>query len=222
MKREIMKSLQQYLFIFLLSNVVGKIYCVEIEKLFVQGRYQLGSPRITNIGEWGPFEICPGGQVVVGMRLKTQRYQGEQPVYTEDDTALNGISFICGSTTPWQQHSTGNSELKSYVGYWGEWGQTFWCSGSGDNGYAIGFQLRSQSYSQKVDNTAANNLRLICNSRRGVFYVEGDGMPWGEWTQQQICPRGTAVCAMRTQVEPARRNWDNTALNNLDVQCCEI
>ncbi|CAL8144039.1 unnamed protein product [Orchesella dallaii] len=173
----------------------------------------LSSPRITDWGEWGEFEYCKEGTYVIGMRLKTEPAQGPG-----DDTALNGISFMCGiiGETQKKLHSP-ERQIQSLSGNWGTWGVSYECP----NSYAVGFQLRSEASQKGHDDTAANNLRIFCSY--SMQYLEGSGLSWGEWTEPQLCPIGWAICGMRTQVEtPKGHNVDDSSLNNLDAQCCKL
>jgi len=173
----------------------------------------LSSPRVTEFGDWGEFEYCEEGTYVIGMRLKTEPNQG-----CGDDAALNGISFMCGVIGETQQvlHSP-ERQLQSLTGIWGDWGASYECH----NSYAVGFQLRSEEFQHDNDDSAANNLRIFCSN--SMTYLEGSGLDWGDWTEPQRCPVGWAMCGLRTQVQSSQGgNIDDTALNNLDVQCCEL
>lgn len=158
----------------------------------------LESPRITDWGEWGEFDSCPENTFVRGMRLKTEPAQGPG-----DDTALNGISFMCGVLGEPQKilHSL-SRQIHSSTGKWGTWGASYECPES----YAVGFQLRSEERQNGQDDTAANNLRIFCSNSdpNNANYLEGSGLSWGEWTDTRFCEYGSAICAIRTQVEAAK------------------
>lgn len=166
------------------------------------------TPRIVDFGQWGNWEYCPTGQFVNGFQLQTEQPQGE----FKDDTALNSIKFFCGPI--------GNSVnelnfITSKQGFWGNWGRVFPCL---DNSTAIGIQLKVERSQNILDDTGANNLRMICSDR---LIHEGDGTLWGKWLTKSVCPRKMAVCGLRTMVE----NWtdnDDTALDSIDIACCEI
>jgi len=83
----------------------------------------------------------------------------------------------------------------------------------------IGFQLRSESDQRKHDDTAANNLRVLCSDGQ---VIEGEGTAWGEWTQIQTCRKRQAICSLQTQVEMSLGLGDDSSLNNLRVECCDI
>jgi len=163
------------------------------------------SPRVTNWGTWGDWAQCPPFHYVAGMQLKTQYRQD-----VGDETALNAIRLLCvarGSYFP----------MQSLEGDLGKWGQTFHCP---SNSHVIGFQLRSESDQGAGDNTAGNNLRIICNAVPERI-IEGDGESFGSWTfgSWQECPKGQVVVGFRTQVQSNQGDGDDTALNNIDMEC---
>ncbi|ODM97349.1 Vitelline membrane outer layer protein 1 [Orchesella cincta] len=173
----------------------------------------LSSPRVTDWGDWGDFEYCPEDTFVVGMRLKTEADTGPQC----DNTALNGIRFMCGIVGESQKMLySPERQIQSFEGNWGRWGAIYECPRS----YAVGFQLRSESGRGGNDDTAANNLRIFCSN--SIEFLEGNGLSRGDWTETQRCPFGWAICGMRTQIETPQGNSDDTALNNLDIQCCKL
>lgn len=156
----------------------------------------LYSPRVTDWGEWGDFEYCPENTFVRGMRLKTEAAQGPG-----DDTSLNGITFMCGFIgEPQRVLHSHSRQIQSLVGKWGTNGVSYECP----EGYAVGFQLRSEPSQKHHDDTAANNLRIFCSTsalNNNVSYLEGSGLSWGDWTEPQLCKYGKAMCGIRTQVE---------------------
>ena len=159
------------------------------------GNTTLESPKVTNWGSWGGWEYCPAGTYVTGMQLKTEYYQGA----FSDDSGLNGVRFYCGPVG-------GNSDLdhpiSSTVGPDGGFNLQYLCAGP-----ANGFELRSEKdLGWFNDDTAASNLRLYCDGS----YKEGDGVSWGSWTGVQACPAKSAICALRTQVEPTNGDFHVT------------
>lgn len=194
---------------FLTASLLALLFLEYDESVLANGaavpsselRTMLSSPNVTDWGEWGDWEYCPENTYVIGMRLKTEPTQGPA-----DDTALNGISFMCGVIgEPQMTLHSPSRKIQSLVGKWGTWGVSYECPGS----YAVGFQLRSESDQKGQDDTAANNLRIFCSPASsemspGVHYLEGSGLSWGTWTTAQFCPFGWAMCAIKTQVERAK------------------
>jgi len=101
------------------------------------------------------------------------------------------------------------------VGPWGSWRTEFYCT----EGLVVGFQLRSEAPQSKHDHSAANNLRVLCSDGQ---VIEGEGTPWGQWTPVQKCRKRQAVCSLQTQVETNQGAGDDSSLNNLRVECCDI
>ncbi|OQV24805.1 hypothetical protein BV898_01396 [Hypsibius exemplaris] len=122
-------------------------------------------PLVTNWGDWTVPSYCGAGHFVGGMVLRTEGS------IDGDDTALNAIRFLCNSFR-------GNGDVLStatpHQGYWGGWGREFRCTAPD---YAIGFELRSEP-SINGDDTAGNNLRLICAdylyAQFGIEEIDGE------------------------------------------------
>lgn len=176
----------------------------------------LHSPRITNWGNWlDYFSTCPNETFVVGMQLKTDAFHGNHNNGgIADNTALNGVKFLCARTTFTVRASQSslpdpNSNIvvvniTNQQQKWGKWGRLFMCR---KGHVAVGFQLRvrkalpgGSGYGFKMDDVATCNMRLFCSDGQ---WLEGDGRnEWGRWTRkQQTCPGGYAICSLKTQVE---------------------
>ncbi|CAG7733777.1 unnamed protein product [Allacma fusca] len=177
------------------------------------------SPRITDFGDWGEYEECPPGMYVFGFQLVSEEEQGA----FGEDSALNGIYLLCLPFTARRNSpdflssylsSGAFSMISSSVGHDGYSRGIFDCP---PKYFAIGFELRTEPVQGILyDDTAANNLRLICSNGR---VLEGDGESWGEWTGAQTCPRDYLICGMQTQVEKPGA-IDETTLNNIKLRCC--
>ncbi|CAG7785485.1 unnamed protein product [Allacma fusca] len=190
-------------------------YCVRaISKLFT-----IESTEITNWGKWFEYNECPLGSFVYGFQLKVETTMND----ISDDTGLNGIFLLCSTPAarrftyeffgPYAPTPPSNA-ISSRVGNFGEYRNVWQCAGGS---FAIGLELRSQE-PQGIfwDDTAANNLRIHCN--RGKI-LEGDGEELGEWSGAALCPHGYIICGIQTQIEFAA--FDQTALNNVRMGCCE-
>ncbi len=127
---------------------------------------------------------------------------------SKDNTGINGISFTCGAK-PGEQSST---VIKSSASQWGTEGKKFECAG----GYYTGAQLRVEQPKGSGDDTATNNVKMLCEGA----WQEGDGDAKGSWNEAKECPQGKAICGIRTQVEPV--NGDNTAVNQVAISCCPV
>lgn len=118
-----------------------------------------------------------------------------------DDTGLNGVQLLCGRLGESSRIIQSRRRITSLVGKWGSWGSSYECH----RGYAVGFQLRSETFQDDTDNTAANNLRIYCSGTKG--YLEGAGLPWGNWSKLQLCPWKYALCGLRTQVQEPQGHY---------------
>ncbi|CAG7826413.1 unnamed protein product [Allacma fusca] len=172
----------------------------------------ISSPVITNWGAWGHYEPCPPGTYVYGFQLIAESTQG----FFGGDSALNGINLLCISPAVRRNASTSAAtKISSAIGHEGYPRRVMECP---DPYFANGFQLRSENFQGwYVDDTAANNLLLHCTNGR---YIVGDGESRGLWTGIQKCPRGLVICGIQTQVEEPSK-FDDTALNNVMMGCCE-
>lgn len=174
----------------------------------------LHSPRITPWGTFGAKELCPMNSFVTGMRLKMDHQK-----QIGDNTALNAVQLLC--TTLYGENIV---NITSATGRFGNYGQIKYCP----SGYAIGYQLRSQTGQGNVkDDVAAVNFKLICSNFNGTRsnIVDNELLSWGYWTKAQNCPSKTAVCGIVTQVEDLGnnvKNEDESTLNNVDIACCPV
>ncbi len=159
------------------------------------------SPKTTKWGEWGEWEFCPSGTFVSGFTLKVQTQ------VSGDNTALNGVKLFCTPRGSMSVYKT----LKSSEGPWGYWNtQSSYCGAA----TAVGFQLRSEKPAKKggQDETAGNNLRLLCDSG---WVLTGGGMSWGDWGAERRCPNGGFICGLKTQVEQDQENGKQSIFSTL-------
>lgn len=173
------------------------------------------SDRVTNWGNWGPLDQCPPGSFVKAINVKVEPSQGGK-----DDTAMNAVHLSCVALE--QQVTTDSfpvtKVLASAEGPWGDFKGMEICY----RGVAVGFQLRSEDGQGRRDDTAANDMVLICANSDGEQKTMAKGQGWGSWRSDKRCPPRTAVCGLQTQVEPHQGKRDDTALNNVDLMCCEL
>ncbi|KAM4675891.1 vitelline membrane outer layer protein 1-like [Discoglossus pictus] len=156
------------------------------------------------LGKWGTMERCAPGTVAKGFSLKVQPLQG-----LDDDTALNGIRLHCVRC----QYPHLKTNISSTLERWGAWTATKWCP----YGFLVQFSLRVEPPQGKGDDTGANNIMFRCSDES---VLEGDGLKYGDYGKwSEKCEFG--VCGIRTRVEENQDAGDDTALNDVQFECCE-
>ncbi|XP_051734796.1 vitelline membrane outer layer protein 1-like [Ctenopharyngodon idella] len=162
-------------------------------------------------GSWGFKDMCSSGMYAAGFSLKVEPH-----LYGiwDDNTALNGIRLHCvhisSSSRPHRSYTT----VQSHVGSWGEWTDIKWCPA----GFLTTFQLRVESSQGIEDDTAANNIRFKCSE--GSLLV-GDGTSWGKFGDWSRMCEGRGICGIKTRVEESQGIGDDTALNDVQMYCCD-
>ncbi|MGI4840766.1 MAG: metallophosphoesterase [Janthinobacterium lividum] len=159
-------------------------------------------------GDWAPdFTNCGPGQIVTGVQVKSEKYQG-----SGDDSSLNAVRLLC----------SGGALLRSSEGPWGEDSTIKSCpAGSG----VVGFRLNIEEYqgsSGKDDDTGANEIELYCATAAGVgkgTILGGSSALFGTWRSMFTCPSQQFVTGFRTRVEANQGGNDDSALNGVQMYC---
>ncbi|XP_045168615.2 vitelline membrane outer layer protein 1 homolog [Mercenaria mercenaria] len=107
-------------------------------------------------------------------------------------------------------------------GPWGKWGPAQYCP---KGSYAIGYDMKIEP-KQKVDNTALNAIKLVCESLDGdetgeITSTQGH---WGSWVGRTLCPSESGerlhLTSFDLQVQPKRGAFkDDTAANYVKFRC---
>ncbi|XP_071166121.1 vitelline membrane outer layer protein 1-like [Mytilus edulis] len=111
-------------------------------------------------------------------------------------------------------------------GHWGEWHPPHYCA---EGAYAVGFNLKIESYQQGLDDTALNAILLKCETLDGPHYAgyieSGEGQ-WGSWIGEKQCQNVNQtrlfLNAFSLQVEPNQHGLDDTAANWARFKCREF
>ncbi|PIC17986.1 hypothetical protein B9Z55_024035 [Caenorhabditis nigoni] len=177
---------------------------------------EIRSPRRTEYGDWQGWKNCPDGTYAYAVKHKVE---GDQR--GGDDTGLNAVALFC-NPLHWTTYNT-DREILSGEGGWGGWKGVKYCP---EGLVMIGFALRSEADQRGKDDVAADNFCGYCGTPHGPRdrsnWISGDTPGWGDWTQDQFCPQGFAVCGINTQIEGDQGGGDDTALNNVDLRCCRV
>ncbi|MEY4508500.1 MAG: hypothetical protein RLZZ450_622 [Pseudomonadota bacterium] len=163
---------------------------------------------------------CPEGTYAGGFSQRVERSQGGG-----DDTALNAIRLYCKA--PGDARTT--LQIEPHPGEYGDYSNVATCATrNGSPQLMIGGSIKLEGkqggdhwykpFDNSHDDTAANSVRMQCES--GVAVADREGK-WGEWYPQQTCPTNTAVCGISVRVEPRQGKKDDTGLNGVKLYCCE-
>ena len=165
-------------------------------------------------GNWAQcFDWCDEGTSSFASyaKLKSESPRGG----SGDDTGLNAMELTCvqyNSSPPVE-----TTVLKSLQGGWGSWqARNDECGGQP----IIGAKMMLEPKQGSGDDTAANRMAFKCAS--GTWIYPDSRTAWGIWLPAQECPANTAVCGMRTRVEPSQGNGDDSALNGVELACCSL
>jgi hypothetical protein len=108
-------------------------------------------------------------------------------------------------------------------GKWGVWGDPYMCP---EFTYVVGFTLRTEESQGGGDDTALNNLELICSDGTRVREKEssegGPAHEWGEWRHPDAaCPAGRYMTGYKLKVEGRQEDGDDTAANSMLGICSD-
>lgn len=167
-----------------------------------------------NHGPWGDYakepEKCSKGHFVTGYRVRVEAKQG-----SGDDTAMNSILLKCSN----------GKEISSKKGFWGKWTKVHSCP-KGEK--AAAFKLRVEAKQGSGDDSALNAISIRCRKDGEGFTDKKPSITahkgyWGSWSKHwETCPLETAVCGVRTRVEPKQGKGDDSAMNDIRLLCCPL
>ncbi|WIA32459.1 hypothetical protein OEZ86_003280 [Tetradesmus obliquus] len=133
-----------------------------------------------------------------------------------DDTALNSVEVTC--MTP---ASSSSGTINPNTGLWGAWSAVSFCpAGQFINGVSMRV-LPNQGTKPSQDDVAADAVRLLCTDNTTVLETP-NAVGFGTWSAAVRCPASTAVCGFRVRFQPNQNSGDDTAFNDIELQCCAI
>jgi len=149
-------------------------------------------------GDWGRTFYCANDGQVKGFQLRSEAYQGNG-----DDTAANNLRVFCTSS-PEMIEGDGQD--------WGSWSERQDCL----NGQAVtGFRTQVEPYQGSGDDTALNNVDMVCHDIIETACVGGGGAcPSGDDSDccSKWCYMGTCTHP-RNQPQSSGFNQDSSMHN---------
>jgi len=172
--------------------------------------------RTIGSGTWGSwqecYEFCPAGTYAYSVALRSEPTQG-----SGDDTAMNGIRLQCYN----RSNGAYQGYITSHTGYWGNWLARVVTNPFAAGNPIVGGKMKIEPpQGSRTDDTAANAVQM--KSRNGVWIQPDANTAWGSWNGETSCPSNSAVCGVKTRVEPTQGNGDDTALNGVALACCQF
>lgn len=150
-------------------------------------------------GAWGKKHFCKTGEYATGFKLRN-----EAPI-DGDDTAANSVKLYCNRY----------KALPVEQGFWGRWDNLRSCP---RYEHIRGFRIKVEP---KIsgDDTAMNSIEMRCTD--GTTINPSNGGPWGSFGRWQFCPNQKKVCGIRLKIEGRQGDGDDTALNDVELYCCD-
>ncbi|NWI44380.1 VMO1 protein, partial [Picathartes gymnocephalus] len=150
-------------------------------------------------GSWGHRQFCPSGYAK-GFELKVSF-----DFFRVENKTCSETMLFCSDRSRAVVFSSGR---------WGNWTEAQLCSSN----KLVSFSLRVARWQYLRDNTAANNVRFTCSNGT---QLEGWGLSRGHFSPWSSNCTSGAICGLQTKVEKPQGKWDDTALNDLRVFCCQ-
>ncbi|XP_052271327.1 vitelline membrane outer layer protein 1 homolog isoform X3 [Dreissena polymorpha] len=170
-------------------------------------------------GIWTTDEFCPPHQFAVGYDMKIQYNQ-----FTGDDTSLNAIALFCSDI---QLRYYGEKRVTSGQSQFGALKGGVICKPIGTAAFLTAFEMEVEGDQGDLDDTAAGYVKFKCTNMADDSVQELNMDPgysfvgaWGDWSSS--CPHGSAICGLKTRIEPNQGSGDDTALNDVIFYCCSF
>lgn len=172
------------------------------------------SDRLTNFGAWYPgngvYAQCSNGYYVNALEYSYGVNNGN------DKVGITALYMLCNRN---------NENLLYYPNYLlrtlatseTSTGQMYCPSGTRVNG----IQLKQLANQNSGDDMGVSNMKLMCED--GTLLYKPYTNDSGTWSAWKFCPINSFVCGLSVQWDEVNNYWpnyDNTGVNNLDVNCC--
>lgn len=193
------------------------------------GRADWHNNILSRWGIYGRFQdcmdFCEWDSYAYGIRTWVQGRRG-----SGDDTAVGAIELECRNK--WSGGITGTRQSAATYAFPGsKWSYLYTTGNKADP--LTGIRVQWEPSQASGDDTALNNLALIRRSGwQDTLAVPAPFTPpnYGSWdvfrfsgeghTYPNVCPSGTAICGLNTQMEWGGGSGDDTTINGVQFACC--
>jgi hypothetical protein len=161
--------------------------------------------------------------VVMGNQQKTQeeadrlweRYSRHPSVMSRDDYLIMAADgFDLGYVNRSDVGNVLQIQCPSSFGFWG--GGVACQNGSYVVGASIQVKPIAASNDTSADNTAMNNIKMLCDDGNELSSMGNDE---GEWSPVGQCPEGQKMDGFSARNKPYSPGRDNTGLNDIKFKC---
>ena len=162
---------------------------------------------VTHWGSWTDYVHCKNR--VSGFKLRTHGldFSSFTNDFPNDYTSLNGIQLLCDD----------NSVSLRLEGDWGKWDESWTKCPIGEHITQLAVR-GMQELGRIGDDYGATNVKVVCSSGK---LFEGNGGKEGVWTDLIGCPKNMDICGMRAMIQRDQGIGDDTALNRIQLSCCQ-